>query len=381
MNRFLQLFFSLLRLVTIPLFNFLILFLGIKFFGKENWGIFISISIWIYFLAFIGRWSGQNYLIKEFSKNTSNYLSLFYSNTIERSVLLLSSLVLFLFFPVTIALYSTILLILIFIYNTCEILVIYKQKLELQFISEIIGICIVLTGFYLLPNFELSSVLLLFCFSFLIKNLFLIFQLRVNFSNISLNISLQNLYKTFPFFLIGFSGWLASKCDIYLVSYFFTKKELSEYQILINCFVILQAIPAYLVLPINKHIFRLSEKTISKIKLQIIFYALPIVSLTTFSIWLFLKFAVHIEFTFSIYFFAALSTIPTFLYTIDILQFYKKEKEKVIMFYSFIGLILNFTIALILIPYFRILGIVISVCISQWLYLFLILKENKNETH
>ncbi|SHI48153.1 lipopolysaccharide biosynthesis protein [Flavobacterium terrae] len=381
MNRILQLLYSILKLVSLPLFNFLLLFSGVKFYGKENWGTFISISIWIYFLAFIAKWSGQNYLIKELSKNTSNYLSIFYSNLIERSTLLLPSLTFFAFFSKAISLYSIILLILIFIYNSFEILVVYKQKLELQFTSEIIGITIILSGFYLIPNFELPSILLLFCFSFLIKNLILFFCIKPNLKNVSLNFSIKNLIKTFPFFLIGFSGWLASKCDIYLVNYFFTKKELSEYQILMNCFIILQSIPAYLVLPINKHLFRLPENSISKIKSKILLFTIPITSIATIIIWIFLKKSLQIEFSKLIYLFAALSTIPTFLYTIDILQFYRKEKEKFVMLYSFISIILNFAIALILIPYLRILGIVISVCISQWLYLFLILRENKNEKH
>lgn len=379
MNRFLQLFFSLLKLVSLPIISFLTLFIGIKFYGKENWGEFISVSIWIYFLAFIAKWSGQNYLIKELSKSTSNVWSVFYSNVLERSVLLLPSLVLFVYFPIPISLYSILLLILIFIYNSYEIVAVYKQKLELQFITEIIGIIIFFFGFYLLPHFELSTVLLLFCFSFLIKNLIFIGYFKLNFNTVSLNISYQNLYKTLPFFLIGFSGWLASKCDIYVVNYFFTKKELSEYQILMNCFIILQAIPSYLVLPINKHIFRLSENSISKIKSKILILTIPIISIATISIWIFLKIALQIEFSGFIYLFAALSTIPTFFYTIDILQFYRKEKEKIIMQYSFITVVLNIILASILIPYFRILGVVISVCISQWLYLLLILKENKNE--
>lgn len=379
MNRFLQLFFSLLRLVTIPLFNFLILFLGVNFYGKENWGLFISISIWIYFLAFISRWSGQNYLIKEFSKNTSNYLSLFYSNTIERSLLLLPSLVLFLFYPMPIALYSITLLILIFIYNTFEILIVYKQRLELQFIVEIIGIGIIFIGFCLLPNFNLSHILLLFCLSFLFKIIILLFNFKLKLNDITLHFSTQNLITSFPFFLIGLSGWLTSKCDIYITSYFFSKKELAEYQILINCFTLLQAIPAYLILPINKHLFRIPEKSILKIKSKISYFTLPIVLTTTVSIWLLLKLVFQINFSFLIYFFAALSTVPTFFYTVDILQFYRKEKEKIIIKYSFTSIILNLLMSIILIPYFKILGVVIAVCISQWLYLFLILKENKNE--
>jgi hypothetical protein len=131
MNRLLQLFFSLTKLVSVPLISFLTLFLGIHFYGKENWGEFISVTIWIYFLAFLAKWSGQNYMIRAMSKNTTNYMSLFYSNMLERSIFLLPSILFFLTYPFSIAAASLILLIVVFVYNSFDALIIYKQKLHI----------------------------------------------------------------------------------------------------------------------------------------------------------------------------------------------------------------------------------------------------------
>ena len=169
MNRYLQLFFSLLKMVSLPLLNFSTLFLGIKFYGKENWGEFISISIWIYFIAFIAKWSGQNYLIKEFSKNTSTYLNIFYSNILERSLLLVPSIILFFVFPFQVALSAIILIVLLFIYNSYEALIIYNQKFQLQFLTEIIGFLLIVLGFIIFPGFNISNIFFLFCFSYLVK--------------------------------------------------------------------------------------------------------------------------------------------------------------------------------------------------------------------
>jgi O-antigen/teichoic acid export membrane protein len=376
MNKYLQLFFSLLKMVSVPLLNFLTLLLGIKFYGKENWGAFISISIWIYFIAFIAKWSGQNYLIKEFSKNTSNYLTIFYSNIFERSILLIPSVFLFLYFPFSIVISSIVLLLLLFIYNSYDVLLIYNQKLQLQFITEIIGFVILFIGFYLFPVFNLTTIIYLFCLSFLVKISLLFFNFNHSFKAISLQISLSNLFKTIPFFLIGFSGWLASKCDIYVVSYFFSKKELSEYQMLISCFLLLQAIPAYLVLPINKHLFRLPQNAIKKIKNKLIWFTLPIIVLSSILIWFVLSSLVRIQLSFLIYFFAAFSAVPTYFYIVDVMQLYKKNKEKKIIKFSFITAFLNLIALILLVPNFRILGAIISICLAQWLYLFFILKEN-----
>jgi O-antigen/teichoic acid export membrane protein len=376
MNRYVKIFFSLLKLVTLPVLNFTTLFIGIKFYGKTNWGEFISISIWIFFIAFIAKWAGQNYLIKEFSKNTSNYLNIFYSNIVERSVLLIPSLALFFVFPLPLAFAALVLLILIYVYNSYDALLVYDQKFEIQFVAEIIGIILVFLGFLMFPVFNLILIIYLFSLSYLVKLCILFFSFNHSFAKISIRFSFRNMLQAFPFFLIGFSGWLASKCDIYVVSYFFSKKELSEYQIFISCFLILQAIPAYLVLPINKHLFRLSQHSIKKIKSKLLLYSFPIIVLFTILFWIVLKCFMQIQYSNLTYFFGALASVPTFLYIVDIIQLYKNNKEKIIMKLSFVTAGLNLIMLFLLTPNFRILGAIISVCIAQWVYLFFIVKEN-----
>lgn len=363
-------------MVSVPLLNFLTLFLGIKFYGKENWGEFISISIWIYFIAFIAKWSGQNYLIKEFSKNTSAYLNIFYSNILERSLLLVPSIILFFVFPFQVALSAVILIVLLFIYNSFEALIIYNQKFQLQFLTEITGMIIIFIGFVIFPVFSLTTIFYVLGVSCLVKICMLLVTFKPSFGKINISFSFMNLAHTFPFFLIGFSGWLASKCDIYVVSIFFFKKELSEYQILISCFLMLQAIPAYLILPVNKHLFRLSQISIKKIKKKLALIAVPIVVLSSLLIWFVLTFFIQIQFSFLIYFFAILATVPAFLYAVDMMQLYKKNKEKIIIKLSFITASLNLILLFLLTPNFRILGAIISICIAQWLYLLFIIKEN-----
>lgn len=380
MNRYVKIFFSLLKLVTLPVLNFTTLFLGIKFYGKTNWGAFISISIWVFFIAFIAKWAGQNYLMKEFSKNTSNYLNVFYSNFVERSVLLLPSVALFFVFPFPLAFAALVLLVLMYIYNSYDALLVYNQKFEIQFVAEIIGVMLIFSGFLMFPVFNLMLIIYLFSFSYLVKSSILFLHFNHSFSKISIRFSFRNLLQTFPFFLIGFSGWLASKCDIYVVSYFFSKKELSEYQIFISCFLILQAIPAYLILPINTHLFRLTQHSINKIKGKLLLYSFPIILLFTILFWIVLDCFLDIQYSIPIYFFGALSTLPTFIYVVDVLLLYKQNKENYIMKCAFSVLLITIILMLVLLPYFRILGVIISVCVSQWLYLFFIIKENKNET-
>ena len=46
---------------TNPVCNFLIIVFGIKTFGKENWGSFITVMIWVLFTTFILSWGNRDY--------------------------------------------------------------------------------------------------------------------------------------------------------------------------------------------------------------------------------------------------------------------------------------------------------------------------------
>ena len=372
MSSYLKIFFSLLRLVSIPVLNFLTLLLGIHFYGKENWGEFINISIWIYFIAFIAKWSGQNFMIKAFSQKPSNIYAVFYSNCIERSVFLLLFMFMFFAFPFKLCVASFFLLITIFVYNSFDSLIVYHQKFKTQLFAEIIGLSFIYLSFLFYDFYNLETIIYLFCISFLIRILIVTIRFKLPTRNIKLKISLQNIITSFPYFLIGFSGWLASKIDIYIISFYFSKKELSEYQLLIACFIMLQAIPAYIILPINKHLFRMTRTTTKKIKRNLILSAFPIVFLFTVLIWIFLEQFMHQEFSLPMYFFVALSTIPSFIYSIDIVQLFRMNKEKAIMKFSFIAVVVNIILMILLIPTMGLLGVIVTICISQWLYLLLI---------
>jgi hypothetical protein len=378
MKRYFEIIISLLRMMFLPIYNYLLLFVGVEIYGKENWGEFISISIWVFLITFLAKWSGQNYLIKKLSTNSGAYFNVFATNFIERSILLLPSIFFFLYFPFQTALLATVLTISIFIYNSFEILVVYNQKLRYQFFIEFFSFIILIYAFYINSTFNLNTILLLLSLNYSAKFLMFFYSFKIDLKKTEIRFSFKNLISTTPFFLIGFSGWLASRIDIYIVSICFSKQELAEYQIVTSCFLLIQAIPAYILMPINKHLFRLSAKTLHKIKLKIAIIAFPFVLISSIVIWYITNYYFQINFSTSIYILAALSSIPSFLSFIKVIELYRDNKEKKIMYFCFFIFFINIILMCFLIPSFKILGVVLSVCISQWLYLFLI-SENTSK--
>ncbi len=375
MNNYFKIFFSVLRSIAVPVFNFLMLLIGIHFYGKENWGQFINMSLWVYFVVFIAKWAGQNYLVREFSEKPAKIYTLFYGNFIERSIFLLLSFSFFFIFPTQIALASIVLLLLIHVYTSFDALIVYYQLFYIQFLAELIGFLIVSGIIFIYHSLDLEFIIYLFSVSFLIKILILVIKLKLPFKKIGVEISIKNCFASFPFFLIGFSGWLSSKIDVYVVSYFFSKARLSEYQLLITSFSMLQAFSSFLISPFNKHLFRLPKKSIKKIKRTMAIIAFPLVTIATVCIWLLLEEIIHLRFPFYFYIVGGLSSVPIFYYIIDIFQFYRNNGEKQVVKFSFILILINSILMFIFIPFFNILGVLMAVCISQWLYLLLIKYE------
>jgi O-antigen/teichoic acid export membrane protein len=177
------------------------------------------------------------------------------------------------------------------------------------------------------------------------------------------------LVATIPFFLISLSGWLHSKVDLYLVEFNLSTAHLSKYQILVGAYIMLDAVSGFMVQPFSKHLYRLNEATISKMRRLLRWLALPLVLIGSGSIYLFLENFTAIRFDNSIYLLMTIGSIPPFFYMVDIFMLYRRKKEKQIMGLSFLGAFINLSIGLLLIPDYGIFGAVIGVCCSKWIML------------
>lgn len=371
MNKLFKIILNIARSIAVPIFNFLIAIIAVKYLGKENWGDFIQILLWIYFVAFISNFGNKDYLLRKYSENPTKLYADFSVAFTTRSVFLTLSLLLLLFFPIKTALLSILLSFLIFTYQSLESLILYKQKFRAQLIAEIVGVSVILSLIFLKKEITTETLLVSYCLSFLLKFSIVFSSLKINFKQIEVRFSKKLIRLLIPFFLIGFSGWLASKIDLYVVNILLPKTELASYQLLITAFLMLQAFAGFIMYPFSKHIYRLNEKSILKLKRILLLVSLPLISFCTFVIWSILECIVKLDLSLDLYFLGGLSALPIFFFMVDIFEFYKKKKEKVVMRINFATAIISLILTLILIPIYGIKGALFSVVISQFLLLFL----------
>ncbi|WP_296381219.1 hypothetical protein [Winogradskyella sp.] len=369
MSRLLKIGINTIRGFSGPAFNFLIALFGIKFFGKQDWGLMINALLWIFLIVFIISWGNREYLIRTFSKQPSRIYHSFYSNFITRSILLPFGLVLFLYFPFPIAFWSMALVILMHTYNAMDSLIIYYQKFGVQLAAEVTTSIIIISSIFYLDNFSLESFLKLYCLAFSLKIALLVTVLNFHKNPFSFQLSIKEFKAGFWFFTLGFSGWLISKIDIYIVDFYLTKLKLSEYQLLITSFLMLQAVSGFIIVPFTKHLYRLPKKTYKKIQNKLYILAIPIVILGGFSIWILMEQFVKLNLQLWYYILGTLMALPSFFYTLEIMRLMKTHQEKQIIVINCFGFIISTTLILFLINEYQALGVLLSVCITQWLLL------------
>jgi len=357
--------------MVIQVFNFLIALIGIKYLGKENWGNFIYILIWIYFVAFVANYGNKDFLLKKYSQSPSKIEASFFSAFFSRAVFLILTLVFLGFFPLKVALLSIVLSILLFTYQSLESLVLYYQKFTAQTIAEITGFIVICT-FIILPNeVTVTTLLLGYCSAFLLKFIIVLASVKIKLKGMHISFSKHLLKLLTPFFLIGFSGWIASKIDLYMVNILMPKDQLAAYQLLISAFLMLQAFAGFITYPFVKHLYRLPKASIQRIKIRLAVVSIPLVAFGTSIIWIVFEKYVYLKIPVLLYLLGAATAVPVFFYIIDVFMAYKNNKVKKVMYYNFTAATVGLVLSALLIPIYNLQGALMSAVAAQFLILFL----------
>lgn len=365
MKKYYKIIQNIFRSFSTPIFSFTLSIIGIRLFGKENWGDFIYVWTIINFFTFLANFGNKDFLLRKYSTNPAKISSYFSVSFSSRLAVLLLSFALFFIVPATTALYSFILIIFIYTYQSFDSLIIYHQKFLPQLIAEILGFTIILALFLVDYMFNLYYLLFAYSFSYLCKIVFVSLSLKKELKHFQFSFSIYELKKSFPFFLIVFSSWIASKIDLYVVNFKLPSNQIAKYQLAITAFFLLQSLSYLIILPFNKHIYRLQLASLKKIKRKISYISLPIVIAGSVCIGLTLEYLALLNLPYSFYIISGLASLPIFFYVIDIMLCYKNKQEYKILKINSISTVINLIFTYYLTTFYGVTGGIVSVLIVQ----------------
>ncbi|WP_034061046.1 hypothetical protein [Lacinutrix jangbogonensis] len=154
-----------------------------------------------------------------------------------------------------------------------------------------------------------------------------------------------------------------------MVDFYLEKSQLAEYQLLITSFLMLQVLAAYIIIPFTKHVYRLPKQVVQKMKYKLYTVAVPLTSIGVLAIWFIMEYFVALGFSYNYYILGGFIALPCYFYTINVMELIKNHKERIVISISFFGFFINVILILFLIQPYQVLGVLLSVCITQWIVL------------
>ena len=379
--RFLPVLLNGFRIILSPIIGIVFSYVIVTVFSKELWGDFVEYLLFFFIVSLTSNWGSKTFLMRAFSQNPKNIVTEWQALFMARlPICVLCVISVFFFFEFHLSLFMTMWMVSAYVYHSLFPIIFYNRAYEKMIGIEITAFLVLIFLVYFQKE-NLSSLVLVQSYAlhvFVKALLTIIFHTHFfNFKSFRFNSKL--LWISFPFFLLGISGFLQSKIDIYAYSFYYEGKPLGEYQIISGFFIFSQSIVMLLVFPYVKNIYRMSTNSIDRIRKNSAVYGLVLHSIVVVSIY-FALLLFDIKLSVIQMILGFMIGYPCYIYTLDILLLFKEHKEYLVIKISIICLSINFLVSILLLHLdYNITGTLVGNAAAQIiaLYCYLNLRKNK----
>jgi O-antigen/teichoic acid export membrane protein len=353
-------------------------FVIIRWHSANLWGEVVGYILFLDFSFSIIAWGATPFLIRQFSfhpkKSKASWVEAFWS----RIPLLILVAIALLFFPFSIE--SKIILMLWaiarYIYHSFESLVQFERKFVFSLVVESLGLAIILIPIFLMPApFEAIYVILLFTLSMIFRALVSSIFFR---SFWAFQWPQKKYYViAFPFLLLTFTAMLQQRTDLYLVAYYLPKNETAHYQVFINLVIFAQFLGSLLLSPFASTIFRLPQKSLTKLERRFILLGIPLSAISILGIFIIIKLFYLIDLSIYLYLLGFFYIFAFYSYLIKNYELGKSLQQTKVSAFSFAASVINILVSILLTPLFHLEGALLAGLAGQ---LMLILLYHYNPT-
>jgi hypothetical protein len=366
------------------LVNQVLAFFVIKLSGATNWGQVVSLQLVYYIAAHIVSWGNKDYLLLQFSKHPAKINQYIQQSTLTRTLVLLlpTVLLVLVYYPFQTAIYLAGWIVLRFISQAMEAVIIYEKNFSLALRSEAAAFVLLLFGLaFLHHNLSFQEALLLVLLSHIGRVAWIMPSLLNKLSGLSLKqVEFAHMWVSVPFLLMGLIALLQLKTDLYVMNELSTKSITGSYQVLISFVAMFLAVPGFIINPFVKNVYRLQSNQLKSLQYKFMGLGLMISVLATPVLWAMMHYVYQLHFSAVTYMLiAALMCLP-FVYAIDIYKLYKAELQNKILVINAAVIAIVFLGCLLLIPLWPNNGALLAQLLAQ-IFLVLLLKHQAAKLH
>jgi O-antigen/teichoic acid export membrane protein len=356
--------------LIIPVLNIVFSFLVIKLSGTVLWGSFVYYLVIVNLAAHILNWGNKEYLLREFSRNVSSLSEIWRKCLLTRFALFPLIIIVLYFFCPSLEVYIIVSLwvLLLFIYQSFDVLILYTRKFYLSILIEAAAYTFLFALLLLFSqNTRIESLIFIFVLMMLLKTVLIyIFMRKQAAVKAGIVIDPRFFSSAFPFFVLGLSGMLISRIDLYLVAYYLPKEKLGMYQVLTSFLLSFQAIASFVLTPFVKNLYRLANEVIRRVNRRM--FLLGVILTPPFVIVLYpvLRIVYGFDFPARLYVLSGLYVLPIYYYITVIYKMYKINRQPLVVWINSAGFVVNFMLNIFLIPVMGIEGALLSGTSAQW---------------
>jgi O-antigen/teichoic acid export membrane protein len=356
--------------LAVPLAGPLFAFLVIRFASLDLWGEFVRALIVAQLAAHIAGWGNKDYLLREFSRFPGRLAVTWQKNLITRLLLLAALPVLLLllgFLPVR-AGWLALCALGLLLDQAYDVVVLYRRAFVFALVVEVAGVgLLALPILWLGPRLDGNALLAIFALSNLAKAAVLALRFRaLAAAGWAGGFDLGQLRAALPFFLLGFSGLLQSRADLYTVSVVLSERALGQYQVFSNLMLYGQAVAGFILLPFVKSLYRLSYQASLRLALRLAAAGLAVLALFLPAAHLTLIWLYRLELPPVMLLFGGLTIWPIFFYLPIIYALFKVEQPSLVIAINLLGVAVSVLINLALLPRWGLVGAAAGAAAAQW---------------
>lgn len=342
------------------------------------WGTFVGVLITVQLGAHIVAWGNHEYLLRDFSRNPASIARLWQTNVQTRMMLFaLVALVTALLYPEIagwVILWGAALI----LHQSCAVLITYKKVFIFSAAVESIGLVAMIAAVFTWgPQITPNQLVTLFALVTLAKAAILLIRFRAYTWGEYSRFDLRYFMLAFPFFLLGFSGMLNSRIDLYVVHSYLPPADVGQYQVFTSYLLYIQSLSAFILLPFVKSIYRLQYAAIRKISFFLFGLGLLIVPPAMLVLFLLLTTLYRIHMPPAFFLLGGLTVLPIFYFLPTIYGLYKAERQTRVIWINLLGSLLTLLLNLAFLPRLGLLGAVLATVTVEWIILLIYVREAK----
>lgn len=344
------------------------------------WGEYVELLLWVNIPAIIVYFGNKNYLLKAFSDSPGAVYQTWFTNLLSRGLLLITSLLIIVWIPLfQEQLLLIILWVILLYYNQAfEALIIHDRDFKLSIYTELCRNSLLIISVIACSSIlDLQLLILLVLGAALIKAIVYSFYYFRKFSGVHFRLDYSILLVLLPFFIPMFLGTIRSKTDAYYGTLFFSKEELSHYQIFISLMMLVQLGASYVINPFLKNFYRVKQQIASKIEKQFTLLGLLVGVAFIPILYALAQYLYGFEYSLLSYAFAFLFVITVFIHLLLISEFYKYNRQMSVAGMTCIVALIQIIVGYYLIRNYHTEGALGTKVLGQWLIIILLLVFRK----